>query len=84
MVNFSFNAMRPDHRKIVEAIKCCNGIQIDINPGTDSELLLRFREDKKLQHDIALAIQTYFINKEKNDTLKIQGSNSINPYNRIR
>lgn len=53
------------NRRIVECVKAAKGMEITINPSDrNNRLTLSLGADKKLAHDIALAIQTYFNNNQ--------------------
>jgi len=55
--------MKPVDRAIVEAVKAAKKVEVVLNP-TDpvNKMIIRLSPDRKLHHDIALAIQSYYIN----------------------
>ena len=53
-------------RRIVECIKAARGVKLTINPDDPANrLTVTLGADKRLSHDIGLAVQTYFNNQYK-------------------
>lgn len=59
----------PNERKVIELVKEARAMKIEVM-GKEDVLDLRFSSlqlTKKLAHDIAIAIQDFFNNQDKND-----------------
>lgn len=56
--------MDRNSRIIVEAIKAAKRITITINPDDKQECVINPNPNKKLHHDIALAVQSFLIEQE--------------------
>lgn len=52
--------MDANSRKIVECIKQVRSIKLTLDPNTSREVVIRLPYNKKLHHDIALAVQSFF------------------------
>ena len=64
-------SMKTFNRLIVEATKRAQSISIILNANDrDNKIVIKPISNKRLSHDIALALQSFFINEERNEIIQ--------------
>lgn len=75
------------HRRMVEQIKLAHTIKVTIDEGYGQQLTLNFngqRPIKRLAHEIAIAIQSYFVENDEEEPNQLQSRYPDKPYHQKR